>query len=102
MNGQTSALARWKQFLSGTSNRRIFSAAVLVGTLTLLTKLVSMSKEILSAKVFGAGDAMDAFLNAYLLRAFAINVLAGQMNAALIPVFIEVREKEGAVAAQRL
>jgi putative peptidoglycan lipid II flippase len=102
MNGQTSALARWKQFLSGSSNRRIFGAAMLVSGLALFTKLVSMSKEILSASVFGTGDAMDAFLAGYLLPTFAINVLAGQMNAALIPVFVEVREKEGAAAAQRL
>ncbi|MCE9609378.1 MAG: murein biosynthesis integral membrane protein MurJ [Chthoniobacter sp.] len=94
--------ARWQQLSSGSVNRRIFNAAMLVGALTLGTKLVAMGKEMLSAAAFGVGDAMDAFLAAYVLPAYAISVLAGQMNAALVPVFVEVREKEGAESAQRL
>ncbi len=94
--------ARWKQLSPGSMNRRIFNAAVLVGGLTLCAKLVAMAKEIVSAAAFGVGDAMDAFLAAFLLPSYAIGVLAGQMNAALIPVFVEVREKEGPEAAQRL
>lgn len=94
--------ARWKQFSSGTLNRRIFSAAVLVGALTFATKIVALGKEMLSAAAFGADDAMDAFLSAFLLPTYALNVLAVQMNTTLIPVFVGVREKEGPVAAQRL
>lgn len=102
MNGEPMVLTRWKQLSSGTLNRRIFSAAVLVGGLTLFAKIVAMGKEMFVAATFGTGDAMDAFLVAFLLPSYAINVLAGQMNAALIPVFVGVREKEGAAAAQEL
>lgn len=102
MNGESVILTRWKQLSAGSLNRRIFSAAVLVGVLTLSTKIVAMAKEMFVAAAFGTGDAMDAFLVAILLPSYAINVLAGQMNAALIPVFVEVREKEGAAQAQRL
>ena len=95
-------LSRRKKLSAGTLNRRIFSAAVLVAALTLATKFVALGKEMLSSRAFGTGDAMDAFLNAYVLPAYAVTVLATQLNAALIPVFIGVREKEGAAAAQRL
>lgn len=93
---------RWKQLSSGTLNRRIFSAAALVAALTLATKVVAMGKEVLSAAAFGTDDAMDAFLAAFLLPTYALNVLAVQMNTALVPVFIGVRENEGEAAAQRL
>src|SRR2546425_10777662 len=102
MSAQSMLLARWKQLSSGSLNRRIFSAAVLVAGLTLATKVVALGKEMLSAAAFGTGDAMDAFLIAFLLPTFTLNVLAGQMSAALIPVFVGVREREGAAAAQRL
>jgi len=102
MGARTSVLSRWKRFSSGTLNRRIFSTAMLVGGLTLSVKVLAMVKEMVSAASFGTGDALDAFLAAFVLPTFTINVLAGQMNAAFIPVFVEVREKEGAAAAQRL
>lgn len=102
MNGQSSISARWKRLSSGTLNRRIFSAAALVGVLTLSTKLIAMVKEMVSAAAFGTGDALDAFLVAFVLPTYAINVLAGQMDAALIPVLVRVREKDGPEAAQRL
>ena len=102
MNGQPAALSRWKQRFSGSLNRRIFSAAMLVAALTFATKLIAMVKDVFSAAAFGTGDAMDAFLVAFVVPSFAINVLAGQMNAAFIPVFIEVRDRQGAAAGQRL
>ena len=102
MSTQSLVFARWKELSSGTLNRRILSAAVTVGVLTLGVKVLGMLKEMLVASWFGTGDALDAFLAAFILPCFAINVIAGSMNAALIPVFVEVREKEGSNAAQRL
>ena len=83
-------------------NRRIFAAMCTVGSLTLLTRFVAMGKEIVVAKYFGLGDALDAFYIALMLPAFAVNLIAGSLSAALIPTYIHVRETEGLPAAQQL
>jgi len=74
----------------------------MLAVLTLAVKVVSMFKEMAVAAWFGTGDAMDAFLIAFLLPAYVINVVAGSLNAALIPIQIEVREKFGELAAHHL
>lgn len=83
-------------------NRNIFVAALTVGSLTMIVKVVATFKEILVANWFGAGDEIDAFLIAYLLAFFAVTVIAESFNVALLPTFIQVREKEGLDAAQKL
>jgi putative peptidoglycan lipid II flippase len=102
LNGQQLLSARWREFFLGSLNRRIFSATVTIGVLTLGVKLASMLKEMLVAAWFGTGDAMDAFVIAFMVPSYIINVVAGSFNAALIPVHVDVRENEGAPAAQRL
>ena len=92
----------WSRWTAATVNRSIFGAAMTIGAFTVVVKLVSVAKELVVAKTFGTSDALDAFLIAFLLPLFAINVVAGSFNAALIPTFIKVREKEGTEAAQRL
>lgn len=86
----------------GSHNRNIFAAAVIVGLATVVVKLASLAKELIVASTFGRGDELDAFLIAFLVPAFAINVIGGSFNAALIPTFVAVREKQGREAAQRL
>lgn len=92
----------WKKLTNGSTNWRIFSAAVTVGLATALVKVASIVKELVVAWRFGTGDALDAFLIALLVPSFIINVIAGSFNSALIPTYIQVREQEGIQAAQRL
>ena len=87
---------------AGSANSRIFSAILTVGGMTILVKLVSTAKEVVVAHQFGVGDGLDAFLIAFLLPSVAINIIAGSFNAALIPTYIQVRDKQGRQAAQRL
>jgi len=75
---------------------------VTVGGLTVLVKLFAGAKELVVAYQFGTSDALDAFLIAFLLPGFAIALVSGSLNAALIPTYIQVREHEGHEAAQRL
>lgn len=89
-------------WLEGSINRRIFSALMTVGALTGLVKLISTAKEIVVAHQFGVGDGLDAFLMAFMLPSVAISVVAGSFNAALIPTYIQVRDREGSQAAQDL
>lgn len=83
-------------------NRAIFAAIVTVGVGTFAGKLVAVVKEMVIARTFGAGDAVDAFLIAFVLPAFVINVVGGSLNAALIPTYVRTRSAGGDAAAQRL
>ncbi len=84
------------------TNWQIFRAASFVGLLSLCPKLVAMLKELIVAERVGRGDLLDAFLIALVAPSFVVNLVAGSFNGALIPVFIYVRDCEGAEAAQRL
>ena len=92
----------WDTWKARSINRRIFSALMTVGTLTVLTKLASAGKDLVVAYQFGAGDELDAFLMAFLIPSFAINLISGSLNAALIPTYIQVRKEEGMAAATDL
>lgn len=92
----------WRYLTTGSTNRKIFGAVSTVTILTALVYTASVCKELVVARQFGTGDAIDAFLIAFLVPSFVINVIAGSFNAALIPTYIRVREQEGMAAAQRL
>lgn len=92
----------WKSLQAQSADRRLFAALVTVGSCTVLVKLVAFIKDALVAYQFGTGDAMDAFLIALLLPQFAITLVGGSLNTALIPTYIQVREQEGWPAADRL
>ena len=96
------SLSRWLTWSERSVNRRIFAAMITVGGFTFVVKLAAAAKDVVVAHQFGTADALDAFLIAFLLPSFAINVVAGSFNAAFIPTFIQVREQEGREAAQRL
>ncbi|MEM7725101.1 MAG: lipid II flippase MurJ [Cyanobacteria bacterium P01_A01_bin.45] len=95
-------LNRWNSFTSGSVNRQIFKAAMTIATGTVFVKLLAVSKEIFTVWQFGLGDQIDIFLIALLIPSFVINVVAGSLSASLIPTYIQVREKEGKLASQKL
>jgi putative peptidoglycan lipid II flippase len=102
VNSLNLGFERWNRWRARSTNRRIFAAIVSVGGFTVLVKLAAVAKQLVIASRFGTGDALDAFLIAFLAPSFAINVAAGAFSAALIPTFIQVRERDGRDAAQRL
>lgn len=73
-----------------------------VGGITLLVKLVATLKELAVAYTFGTTDVVDAFLIAYLLPTLAINVAAGSIGGAFVPVYVQVKERQGEEAAGEL
>jgi putative peptidoglycan lipid II flippase len=85
-----------------TPGRKIFNAAASVAVCSAIAGLGATAKELVVARWFGRGDALDAFLIAFLLPSFLVNLVAGSFNSAMIPTFIQVREREGKEAAQRL
>jgi len=103
MSAPTTALTRTAAGGRGRSaNRQIFSALVVVGALTTAAKLCFIARELVIAQRFGTSESLDAFLLAFTFPSFAVTVIAGSFNAALIPTFIHVREQQGRPAAQRL
>ena len=96
------ALADARTWFGASTNRRILGAAATVAVLSLVVRAASLGKDLAVAYRFGTGDSLDAFLIALLLPAFAINVVASSLNSAFVPVFIELREREGAASADRL
>ncbi|HEX8096790.1 MAG TPA: lipid II flippase MurJ [Pyrinomonadaceae bacterium] len=94
--------ASWGRLTGGSVNRQIFGAAIRVGVLTALVKAAIVVRELVVAWRFGTGDALDAFIIASLVPLFVVNIAAGSFNAAFIPTYIRVREREGPAAAQDL
>jgi len=92
----------WKKLTTGSPNRQIFGAALIVAIGTALVKLAALAKELVVAWTFGTTDTLDAFLIALVIPSFIVNVVANSFNVALIPTYIKVREQEGITVAQRL
>jgi putative peptidoglycan lipid II flippase len=92
----------WSAWQAQSANRRVLAALVTVGSFTVLGKLLAFLKDAVVAYQFGTGDALDAFLIALVVPQFAINLLGGSLNSALIPTYIQVTEQEGPAAAQRV
>jgi putative peptidoglycan lipid II flippase len=90
---------RWSQ---ATVDRRILAASLVVGGLGALGSVVALAKELLVARHFGRGDEIDAFLIAFLLPSFAINVVAASLNAALVPTAVRLTVQDGPEAGARL
>jgi putative peptidoglycan lipid II flippase len=62
----------------------------------------SLLREFVVAWNFGAGDALDAYLMAFLVPCFLYLVLSEPIKTALIPIYYEVKVKEGNAHAERL
>jgi putative peptidoglycan lipid II flippase len=73
-----------------------------VGSYTALVKLVGAAKVVFTARAFGMSDGLDAYLIAFLLPSFVCDTLAGSLQSALVPTFIEIRERDGRASSIRL
>src|SRR6185437_10804207 len=99
----TTSTMRSKLFTAQDSiNKKIFRAAFAVALATVVVKAVTAAKDLAVAHSFGRSDNLDAFLFALMLPAFAINLIVAAVSAALIPVLVETRQKEGDASARQL
>jgi putative peptidoglycan lipid II flippase len=93
------ALRGWSE---RSANRTIFVSAAVVASMTLVVKALALVKDLVVARAFGVGAEVDAFLVAFILPQFIINVVAGAFHTSLVPTYIEVRDRDGREAAQDL
>lgn len=92
----------WRKLGTGSVNRQIFSAALIIAAATLAVKVIAVVKDSIVVGQFGLGDQLDAFLIALVIPTFATTVIAGSFNASFLPPYIRIKEQEGAEAAKRL
>jgi hypothetical protein len=92
---------RWNAWTRISVNRRIFSASLTVGALSLFVHVCVAVKDLVVAYHFGTADVFDAFLIAFLLPSFLISVVAGSFPSAFIPVYIEVKHQKGQQVAEQ-
>ncbi|MBI4714955.1 MAG: murein biosynthesis integral membrane protein MurJ, partial [Nitrospirae bacterium] len=84
-------------------NRRITRAAAVFGGATLISRLFGLLRDLVVARVFGAGMAADAFFVAFRIPSLFRELLAeGSMSAAFIPVFTRYLNTKSREEALRL
>jgi putative peptidoglycan lipid II flippase len=94
--------AYWQIWSNASINRKIFSATVLFGCLTLAIKVLAALKEIISASIFGVGDELDAFNVAFTITSFVVITIGAALHVAQVPVFIKTKKNFGEEEAQNL
>ena len=88
----SAGVAEWKS-----NHRRVFQAAATVGVLTSATKVAAAVKVAVTARYFGAGDELDAFLIAFLLPGFFVDTVAGTFTPSMVPELMRARQAGNAV-----
>ncbi len=77
-----------------TGKRHLMKAAAVVGVMTLVSRILGLIRDIVSAKTFGTSWQWDAFLYAFMLpNLFRRIVGEGGLTSAFIPVYNEVAAK---------
>ncbi len=64
------------------------SAAVIIGGLSMVSRLVGVLRDNMLSAMFGAGDTLDAYISAFLVPDMLLQLLVlGALSASFIPIF---------------
>jgi len=81
----------------------LLRSTVLVGALTLLSRILGLARDIVFAKLFGAGILMDAFFMAFRIpNIFRRFFAEGSFSVSFVPVFAEYDENRPKAEAKLL
>lgn len=84
-------------------NRRVVKAAGVIGSFTLLSRILGFIRDMIMANFFGSGLLSDAFIAAFRLPNLMRRLLAeGSLVLAFVPVFTDHLENKGREEAFRL
>ncbi|HNZ73382.1 MAG TPA: lipid II flippase MurJ, partial [bacterium] len=84
---------KFKNIINSQS-RTITSAAIIIGALSLVSRLLGVFRDRILASHFGAGDTLDIYYAAFRLPDLVYNlVVLGAISAGLIPVFTSLLEE---------
>lgn len=89
--------------LINSSSKTITSAAIIIGALSLVSRLLGIFRDRILASEFGAGDVLDVYYAAFRLPDLVYNLLIlGAISAGLIPIFTGLLTKEKKSEAWKL
>ncbi|AZO79815.1 MULTISPECIES: murein biosynthesis integral membrane protein MurJ [unclassified Bosea (in: a-proteobacteria)] len=81
---------------------RLARDSFIVGAATILSRLLGFARDVLIARLLGAGPVADAFLAALRLPNLVRRVLGeGGLNAPFVPLYLAIRAERGEEAAKR-
>ena len=73
---------------------RLFRSTMVVSSMTMLSRILGLVRDVVLLGVFGAGGLMDAFLVAFKIPNFLRRLFAeGAFSQAFVPVLSEYKEK---------
>ncbi|WP_230661202.1 murein biosynthesis integral membrane protein MurJ [Psychrobacter sp. I-STPA10] len=82
---------------------RLFRSTMVVSTMTMLSRILGLVRDMVLMSVFGAGGLMDAFLVAFKIPNFLRRLFAeGAFSQAFVPVLSEYKERFNLVEVQIL
>lgn len=83
-------------------SQTITSAAIIIGSLSLVSRLFGIFRDRILASEFGAGDILDVYYAAFRLPDLVFNLLVlGAISAGLIPVFAGLITKKSLFSRKR-
>lgn len=86
--------AREDSRLSQARSPRLLRSTAVFGSMTLLSRLAGLARDMLQARVLGAGMMSDAFVIAYRIPNYLRRIFAeGSFAQAFVPVFNELKQK---------
>jgi putative peptidoglycan lipid II flippase len=81
---------------------RLLRSTAIIGSLTLVSRLLGLVRDVLIARFLGAGIVSDAFFTAFKLpNVFRRMFAEGAFNAAFVPLYAKRIEQDGEQAADR-
>ena len=84
-------------------SQRLLRASVLVSTMTMMSRVLGLLRDVVFARVIGAGGFADAFFVAFKIPNFLRRLFAeGAFAQAFVPVLSEYREQGSLVAVKQL
>jgi len=84
------------------TKHKLIQSAGLIGFLTLLSRILGMFRDIVSAGVFGTSRVWDAFVLAFTIPNLLRRLLfEGALSSAFIPIFVEIAKTKGKLEAQK-
>ncbi|OGH71956.1 MAG: murein biosynthesis integral membrane protein MurJ [Candidatus Magasanikbacteria bacterium RIFCSPLOWO2_01_FULL_43_20b] len=76
-------------------SQTIVGAAVVLGLMSLVSRLIGILRDRVFANQFGAGDILDAYYAAFRIPDFIYNlIIVGALSAGFIPVFLHLINKD--------
>jgi putative peptidoglycan lipid II flippase len=84
-------------------SRKLLKNTAIVGSMTLVSRVLGLVRDIVLARWFGANAGMDAFFVAFKIPNFMRRLFAeGAFSQAFVPIIAEYKEQQDATAVQQL